>query len=119
MKILSWNVNRHDGDLEHESNEIRKEHILTHNADVIILTNTHIKFHLGDPYKRIASTEMPLRHDGMDYKVGENRVSIYTKYPFKNKYESDETHGNRVTSFVEELKTKPGFSFSFVQSAEL
>jgi exonuclease III len=94
MKILSWNVNRHDGDLEHESNETRKEHILEHNADVVILTNTRVRFHLGDPYKRIASAEMPSRHDGIDYKAGENRVSIYTKYPFKNKVKTYDSHSS-------------------------
>ena len=85
MKILSWNVNRHDGDLEHQSNETRKELILEHNADIVVLTNTRLKFHLGDPYKRVFTTEMPQRHDGISYKAGENRVAIFTKFPFKNK----------------------------------
>ncbi len=85
MKILSWNVNRHDGDLEHQSNATRKELILEHDADIVILTNTRLKFHLGDSYKRIYTTEMPQRHDGIAYKAGENRVAIFTKFSFKNK----------------------------------
>jgi hypothetical protein len=85
MKILSWNLRHLEGDLDNDINNSRKQKVLEQDADIVILTNTKLAFYLGGAYKRISTLEMPLRHDGIDYQEGENRVSIYTKYPFKNK----------------------------------
>ena len=87
-------MNRHDGDQENLSYSTFKELILEHDADVVILTHTNLNFQLGGIYKRIATQEMPLRHDGIDYKEGENRVSIYTKYPLKNKVKTYDDHNS-------------------------
>lgn len=87
-------MNRHDGDQENLSHSTFKELILEHDADVVILTHTNLNFQLDGIYKRIATQEMPLRHDGIDYKEGENRVSIYTKYPLKNKVKTYDDHNS-------------------------
>ena len=87
-------MNRHDGDQENLSHSTFKELIIEHDADVVILTHTNLNFQLGGIYKRIATQEMPLRHDGIDYKEGENRVSIYTKYPLKNKVKTYDDHNS-------------------------
>ncbi len=78
-------MNRHSGDSESFNETACKAAILEHDADVVVLTHTNSNFNLGGFYKRISTEEMPARHDGINYQEGENRVSIYTKYPLKNK----------------------------------
>jgi hypothetical protein len=104
MKILSWNLHHLDGDLENEINSARKQHIIDHDADIVILTNTKLKFFIGEAYKKIPTILMPLRHDGIDYQEGENRVSIYTKYPLKNKVKTFDVY----TSVCQMLETPLG-----------
>jgi hypothetical protein len=104
MKILSWNLHHLEGDLDSDINNSRKQLIMDHDADIVILTNTKLKFFIGSTYKRISTTGIPLRHDGITYKEGENRVSVYTKYPTKNKVKTFDNY----TSVCQMIETPLG-----------
>lgn len=81
MKILSWNIERPK---IHQKEKIGfiKELILSENPDIIFLTETNLCLDFGAEYFSIHSKELPDFHDGQKYNEKENRVSIFSKYPF-------------------------------------
>jgi len=100
MKILTWNIER-------LKSAAKKGLILqvlrSFDADLVILTETHEAINLPGYYK--ASTSLlPALHDGIKYKDGENRVTIWSKYPISEKLVTSDQH----TSVCAEVETPLG-----------
>ncbi|MCR5860957.1 endonuclease/exonuclease/phosphatase family protein [Flavobacterium sp. J372] len=74
MKILAWNVERGK-----RGAAVLAETTRQYNADIIILTETTKDIDPGLP-ESIATTELYKGYDGIDYKAGENRTTIWSKY---------------------------------------
>ncbi len=81
MKILSWNVRRPLIQQKEKINFIQNL-IEFENSDIIFLTETNLILDFGKEYFSVHSKELPNFHDGEKYKEKENRVSIFSKYPF-------------------------------------
>lgn len=85
MKILSWNVKRPKAG-EKRVSEIL-ELILSQNADLVFLTETNSILNLPNYYK-IQSREVEGNYKGIDFKKGENQISIFSKFPISNEIET-------------------------------
>ena len=83
MKIATWNLERLDKRKNSEVIEI----LNNLEADLIILTETNSIINLNN-YDCFPTTALPKNFDGITYRDGENRVTIFTKYPFVKKYET-------------------------------
>ncbi|MCG2793653.1 MAG: endonuclease/exonuclease/phosphatase family protein [Weeksellaceae bacterium] len=81
MKILSWNIERLKIN-ENDELDFIKNLILSENPDLIFLTETNLTIDFGTEYFSLHSRELPDFHDGQKYVAKENRVSIFSKYPF-------------------------------------
>ncbi len=81
MKILSWNIERPKIYQKGKINFI-KELISSENPDLIFLTETNLLVDFGSEYFSIHSTKLPSFQEGQNYNTMENRVSIFSKYPF-------------------------------------
>jgi exonuclease III len=75
MRIATWNIER----LDKRKNQLILDKLVDINADILVLTETSSKIHL-DNYNRISTEPLPTDFDNIKYDVGENRVSILTKY---------------------------------------
>ena len=77
MKILSWNIERP------KINDSRKAEIIkiinSYNADLIFLTETNSDINFKD-YHCISSKEQTPKYEHVSYSLGENKVSIFSKY---------------------------------------
>ena len=75
MKIATWNLQRLDknktGTILEKLSEI--------DADIFVLTETNTCIRL-DNYNSISTIVLPTRYDGINYKAGEVRVSILSKF---------------------------------------
>lgn len=74
MKILTWNVER-----GRSGHEILSAVINSYNADIVVLTETD-KNIVPDLPESAATVELPKGYDGINYKAGENRTTIWSKY---------------------------------------
>lgn len=106
MKILSWNLERPQKNQLTKINQIQD--IIKHeNADIIIVTETNRCVDFGNEYFALHTDTLPSFYDNQDYFEGENRVSIYSKFPFSNQistYDSFTTVcGSIETTFGELL----------------
>ena len=81
MKILTWNLER-----PRKANQAVLDELAKYNADIVVLTETNAVINLGEAYTGYATTPLVKGHDGIDYKEGENRTTIWTKYPVKAQY---------------------------------
>ncbi len=83
MKIATWNVER-----PNDSSKTRNTKIVDAlkevDADILILTETSSIIHPGEAYNPFATASLLLL-DEPYYKKGENRTTIWTKYP-ANRY---------------------------------
>jgi exonuclease III len=75
MRIATWNLKR----LEKRKNQQIVDMLGDINADILVLTETNSMIQLDD-YNYISTELLPANFDGIRYEVGENRVSILTKY---------------------------------------
>jgi exonuclease III len=75
MKIATWNLQR----LEKRKNQQILDQLADINADILVLTETSSKI-LLDNYNSVSTDPLPSYFDNQKYEVGENRVSIWTKY---------------------------------------
>lgn len=82
MKILSWNIERLKINENTELDFIKKL-ISEENPDLFFLTETNLTIDFGTEYFSIHSKELPHFHDGQKYNEKENRVSIFSKYSFR------------------------------------
>lgn len=83
MKIATWNLER----LIKNKNEALLAKIKEIDADIFVLTETNEAIGL-EGYNSVSTEKLDKRQDGIDYKKGENRVSIWTKYPIIKTYET-------------------------------
>lgn len=99
MKILTWNIER----MKKDSDKILSS--LNHfDADIFILTETNFAVNPGATYNCIATKELFSHYDGVDYKIGENRTTIWSKYPIAI---SKETYDD-YTSVCADIETEFG-----------
>lgn len=82
MKILSWNLERPKKNQTKKTEKI-KNLIVAENPDIIILTENNLCIDFGDEYFSMHTNELPRIFENQNYSEGENRVSIYSKFPFK------------------------------------
>ena len=75
MRIATWNLER----LIKRKNQLVLEKLEDINADILILTETNSIIQLEN-YSCISTDLLPIEFDNIKYAVGENRVSILTKY---------------------------------------
>lgn len=83
MKIATWNVER-PSDLSKTRNAKILEALKEVDADILILTETNSLINPGAEYSPFATTSLGLL-DEPYYKDGENRTTIWSKYP-ANRY---------------------------------
>ncbi len=98
MKILTWNFER----LQKKRNETILKIIESHHADILILTETSSKINPGKSYQSIETETLEGDYDGIAYKLGENRTTIWTKYPIKRQMETFDKH----TTVCAQLETE-------------
>ena len=75
MKIATWHLER----LIKRRNQQILDKLADINADILVLTETSSKIQL-DNYTCVSTDPLPSYFDNQKYEVGENRVSIWTKY---------------------------------------
>ena len=101
MKILSWNVERLKTN-EKDKLDFIKNLILSENPDLIFLTETNLTIDFGTEYFSLHSRELPDFYENQKYESKENRVSVFSKYPFK---ETIKTY-NEYTAISAKITTK-------------
>jgi len=99
MKILTWNIER----AKYE-NQLIIDKLAEFNADIIILTETNYAIKIGEDFKFVATEILESGFDGVKYKTGENRTTIWTKYRIVNQ---KKTFDN-FTSVCAEIETPKG-----------
>jgi endonuclease/exonuclease/phosphatase family metal-dependent hydrolase len=100
MKILTWNVARPDIKKSQSILEI----INSYNTDIVVLTETNSRINLDGDYKFVATKALAKNYDDIEYKIGENRTTIFTKYKILNQFETFDNH----TSINIEIETEFG-----------
>ena len=100
MKILTWNVQR----LEKNENKKILAKLYEFGADIIVLTETSSILNLNKHYKSISTETLTENYDNVNYKVGENRTTIWTKYKFVNHLKTNDNY----TSVCSEIETEFG-----------
>lgn len=98
MKILTWNVERGK-----RGAAALEEIIRRYNADIIILTETTKAINPGLP-ESVATTELYNGYDGIDYKAGENRITIWSNYKIDRVVQTYDDY----TSICAEIDTSIG-----------
>lgn len=83
MKIATWNLER----LKKGKNGLILEKLHDIDAEICVLTETSSAIQLEN-YVCIATELLPADFDGVKYKAGENRVSIWTKYKASTRHET-------------------------------
>ena len=76
LKIINWNVGR---PTKNKCNKILDK-LNELGGDIVILTETNSSINLKS-YDLVSTDLLPKQLDGVPYKDGENRVSIWTKFP--------------------------------------
>ncbi|MBK8329340.1 MAG: endonuclease/exonuclease/phosphatase family protein [Bacteroidetes bacterium] len=99
MKIATWNI---EG-LKKNKNEQVRAKIKEIDADIFVLTETSKEISL-DNYSSHSSSLLEKGYEGINYKDGENRTTIWSKFPITNTFE---TYDNNTTTCVE-LQTTYG-----------
>ena len=86
LKIVSWNLMRPNSQTV-SRNIFFIETLKEINPDIVILTETNSIIDLGDEYSTLSTDILPEpeTNDNIIYKLGENRVSIFSKNPFTRK----------------------------------
>jgi hypothetical protein len=88
MKIISWNIERPKIDKKLYKNKFIYEKLISLNPDILFLTETNSIIDLGNNYFSIKTENLPTNHDSQKYEIGENRVTIFSKYKFENSIET-------------------------------
>ena len=129
MKIATWNVERPNASSIERNSEIIQA-LKEVNADILILTETHSLINPGEQYTPYSSEPLPNLKDSIAYKPGENRTTIWSKYPAIRRLETSDSStsvcvsvetplgdlniygtvigvlGNREKSFLPDLKNQ-------------
>lgn len=99
MKIATWNVGRPNN----KKIQLIIDELIEIDADILILTETNSSIQLEN-YICISTELLPFGFDNIDYKVGENRVSILTKFEVTNRHETFD----RYTTVCSDIETPWG-----------
>ena len=81
LKIVTWNLMR-PNTKTYNRNSVFHETLRSLDADIIVLTETNGLMDLGNDYFLSKTKALPSDHEGFPYSDGENRTTIYSKYPF-------------------------------------
>ncbi len=100
MKIINWNVGRPSK----TKGEKILEELNKRDADILILTETNSSIKPQGKYHEVSTARLERITDGVPYKEGEIRTTIWTKYPVVNRYPT--FNGN--TSVCADIKTESG-----------
>ena len=100
MKILTWNVER----LEKKENKKILAKLCEFGADIIVLTETNSILDLGENYNCVSTKSLFANYDDVNYKSGENRTSIWTKYKIVKHFKTFDNY----TSICSEIETEIG-----------
>ncbi len=87
MKIATWNLQR----LEKNKNQEILNKLIEIDADIVVLTETNASIKL-DNYFSISTDILPNNFDGINYKSGENRTTIFTKYNILTNHKTFNTY---------------------------
>jgi endonuclease/exonuclease/phosphatase (EEP) superfamily protein YafD len=99
MKIATWNIQRFTSRKQSAMlNTIQEQ-----NADILVLTETYNTIEIDD-CKNVKSKLLPHFIDGQEYRNGEIRTSLYTKFPILNLHETY----NGYTSLCADIQTPIG-----------
>lgn len=96
MKIATWNLER----LSKRKNLEISQILNKLDADILILTETGSEIQLEN-YNCVPSENLPANFEGISYKHGENRVSIWTKFKVVKNYKTFDSY----TAVCCDLKT--------------
>lgn len=99
MKILTWNLER-----PKKANQEILDKLAELDADILILTETNSAINPGEKYSFVATKSLEKGFDGIDYKIGENRTTIWSKYQIERE---QKTYDN-FTSVCVEIETEFG-----------
>lgn len=102
MKIATWNLERPKLSSKTRNAKII-ERLKEIDADILILTETNSIIHPGIAYTSFATPALPLS-EGSIYSVGENRTTIWSKYPGSKHIETYD----RLTSHCIGIQTPIG-----------
>jgi hypothetical protein len=80
MKLSLWNLMRPNSKTV-SRNSIFLDKLTSINPDIIILTETNSIINPVKHYNSISTTPLPELYENIQYQPGENRVTIYSKYP--------------------------------------
>jgi len=100
MKIINWNVGRPS---KNKDKKILEE-LNKRDADILILTETNSSIKPQGKYHEVSTAHLERVTDGVPYKEGEIRTSIWTKYPIIKRYSTY----NDNTSVCTDIKTESG-----------
>ncbi len=100
MTIINWNVGRPS---KNRGGKILEE-LNKRDADIIVLTETNSSIVPHGDYHLVSTKPLPKGFEGIDYKDGEIRTSIWTKYPVGEHYSTY----NDKTSVCADIKTESG-----------
>ena len=103
MKIVTWNLMRPTYRTE-SRNTLFLSEIKNLEADIVVLTETNSIVSLGKPYFSLSSLPLPSTFEELKYFPGENRVSIFSKFPLGRQFETADPY----TSICTELITPQG-----------
>lgn len=99
MKIATWNLERLEKNKTNQIIEILNKL----DADILVLTETSRTISLEN-YNVIHTKELPNNFDGIQYKNGETRVSVFSKYEVLSQYPTYDEY----TAICVELRTPMG-----------
>jgi exonuclease III len=99
MRIATWNLER----LDKRKNQLILDKLVDINADILVLTETSSKIQLHN-YSCVSTDTLPTDFDGIKYDVGENRVSVWTKYKTATRHKTFDSY----TSVCTDIETTFG-----------
>jgi len=91
MKILSWNLERPNNNDNSIKNKFIIDLIEKINPEIIFLTETNSSINFKE-YFCHKSMVLPEIHEGQNYKPGENRITIFSKFPIENIIETYDSY---------------------------
>lgn len=99
MKILNFNLER----FKHNKQAILSQ-IESFDADIIVLTETSSALNLNYTYTSVSIASLPEFFENIKYKAGENRTTIWTRYPILKSFKTYD----HLTTVCSEIQTEFG-----------
>jgi hypothetical protein len=93
MKISTWNIMRPNSKSSNRNN-IYIDTLNQIDPDILVLTETNSLIDFGNKYFKVTTLPLPNIHDGYPYQSGENRVTIFSKFPFTRKFQTVDSYSS-------------------------